>query len=169
MINLVFGIEGDNMDPVVQELEFSDYDSRSIFVPQQLSAQMLPDFLRLLIRNSSLIRQEETRICAARNSETRLFYLREIRYLEAQGNLVSIAAEEEQFVIYGTLSRIEQAISSFGFIRIHGSFLVSVSHIRSFTARSVFMDDGKQINIGRKYQEGFRRAIQSLKAITLGS
>ncbi len=166
MVNLVFGIEGENLDPVIQELEFSDYDGRSIFIPNQLAERTLLNFLQMVTR-CCRIRSEETRFCATRNSETRLFYIREIRYLESQGNLVCIAAEQELFEVYGSLTKIEKAISSFGFIRIHGSFLVSVFHIKAYSARSVVMDDGKQINIGRTYLESFRRAIQSLRVVPL--
>ena len=65
------------------------------------------------------------------------------------------------------MTKIEQAISSYGFIRIHGSFLISIFHIRAYNARSVIMDDGKQINIGRKYQEHFRKTIQTMNVISL--
>ena len=166
MVNLVFGIEGDDFNPVVQELEFTDYDSRSIFVPHQVSERVLFEFLQMLT-SQNRIRHEETRVSATRNSETRLFHIREIRYLESLGNLVSIAAEQEIFETYGTLTKIEQAISSYGFIRIHGSFLISIFHIRAYNARSVIMDDGKQINIGRKYQEHFRKTIQTMNVISL--
>ena len=166
MVNLVFGIDGDNLDPMIQELEFLDYAGRSIFIPHQLSERTLLDFLQMLTQYSRIL-SEETRVCATRNSETRLFYIRDIRYLESQGNLVIIAAEHEVFEIYGALTKIEQAISSFGFIRIHGSFLISVFHIKAYSARSVVMDDGKQINIGRGYLEGFRKTIQTLNVVEL--
>ena len=166
MVNLVFGIEGDNLNPVIQELEFTDYDGRSILIPHQFSERILLEFLQILIHQNR-VRHEETRISATRNSETRLFHLREIRYLESLGNLISISAEHEIFETYGSLTRIEKAISSYGFIRIHGSFLISVFHIKAYSARCVIMDDGKQINIGRRYIDGFRESIQSLHIVSL--
>lgn len=169
MINLVFGIEGDDLGPVMQELEFLDYDSRSILVPHQLSERVLLDFLQLLLHSNSRIKDEDARISVTRNSETRLFYIREIRYVEAQRNLVSIAAEQEVFSVYASLNKIEHAISSFGFIQIHGSFLVAVSHIKAYTARYVVMDDGKQINIGRGFKKEFRKLMHSMNIIALGT
>ena len=163
MVNLVFGIEGKNPDPVISELEFLDYKGRNIFIPQQLSERILLYFLKeLLSRYPVCTMHMQMKISATRNSETHLFPIREIRYLESVGNLVSIVSTNEVFEVYATLRRIETAIKSFGFIQIHGSFLISVFHIRSYNARCVTMDDGKEINIGRKYIRDFRKTVRSL-------
>ncbi len=53
----------------------------------------------------------------------------DIAYLQAEGDYVAIVTERGRWLKEGTMKWFEEALPSDGFVRVHRSFIVSVSHI----------------------------------------
>ena len=164
MINLVLELEGNNLSPVLQEL--SDYGGRNIVIPREISEQVIYRTVRDLLQQSRVNRSISF-LSATKNGETRFFQVREICYLESSRNLLCIRTVQGRYEVYGTLRRVEPVIRNLGFVRVHGSFLISLMHIRAYNARSVEMDDGTRINIGRGFLKEFRKAVKGIKAVKM--
>jgi two-component system LytT family response regulator len=74
----------------------------------------------------------------------------DIRYIEASKNYAKIYTGSQLFVTLATLQRLEAALPPEEFIRIHRSFLVSVSHLTGFDRRCVYLE-GRHLPIGDTY------------------
>ena len=162
MVNIVFAIQGVDQNPVLQEL--SDYGGTNIVVPREMSEQILFRIVTELLQRSRL-RSTSTIIAAARGGETRFFQISEICYIESCGNRFCIVTRREVFEVYGSLRQVGKSFEGLGFIRVHGSFLISLRHVRSYSASCVEMDDGTTISIGRRFQQPFREAVRKLPVI----
>ena len=163
MVNVIFEFEGGNLNPVLDSVAAG---SQNLFVPKEISKTVIEYIFREISR---LSKEKEARVilAATRNGETRLFQVGEVIYAEAVGNLVNICTGEDEFEFYGTLCKVEEIISGLGFVRIHGSYIISLRHIKSLKSRCVIMEGGKEINIGRKYLDRFREAVSELKVVNL--
>ncbi len=91
-------------------------------------------------------------------SETKTFKIpvSEILYLEAKGNYTNIVTETEEHKIYAPLYKIEEELNTADFLRIHRSYIVSISKIRLADAQTVNL--GKhELPIGRKFKDNVRK------------
>ena len=85
--------------------------------------------------------------------------LEHILYVESRdhGSVLHLA-QGEQFVPW-PLSQTEEALPKEQFCRCHNSFLVNFSHIREVSGRRVYLLEGDDLNIGRRYMEQFQNAF----------
>lgn len=90
---------------------------------------------------------------------TRIF-LDSIVYLESQKDHLKIVTGDESFITRGTMSYYEQWLPKNEFSRIHRSYLVAVSKIKTYTDDDVEMNDGKRIPVGEIYRKAFRDVLQ---------
>lgn len=76
----------------------------------------------------------------------------EVQYIESLKDYVKIICSDESIVTHESLSNMEVALSGYGFIRIHRSFLVAIDKIRSFDAESVYLEK-YELPISRTYKK----------------
>ena len=76
--------------------------------------------------------------------------LAQIRYLEVLDHYVSIHAGESTYTMGATLSGMEKELEAHGFLRIHKSYLVNMSHIRKFRSRECLLSDGTALAVSEK-------------------
>ncbi len=84
----------------------------------------------------------------------------DILYIEALGDYVKIYTTEEIIVSYITLKRLEQILPYELFPRVHKSYIISLSKIKSIEGNMVNIED-KKITIGASYRKNFFALIQS--------
>lgn len=87
-------------------------------------------------------------------------FLDSIIYLESQKDHLKIITGDESFTTRGTMSYYEQWLPKNEFSRVHRSYLVSVSKIKTYTEEDVEMTDGKLIPVGELYRKAFRDVLQ---------
>jgi DNA-binding LytR/AlgR family response regulator len=88
--------------------------------------------------------------------------LKEILYVEALENYVSVMTKDEKYTIHFTMRAIEQQLPSGLFVRIHRSFLVNKSVIRSISENSLTIHVGstpKTLPVGKSYRESIMNYI----------
>ena len=156
MINLVIAIDRGNLNPVIES--FSKDAQTYVFtdnIPEKTVARILQEVLQCERRSPISLM-----LAVSRYGETRFFRMEDVYYIESFGNLKSIKGSKGTFEFYGVLYRIERIIERLGFIRVHHSYIISLNQVRSAKARSVVMQDGLVINIGRTYLERYREAIK---------
>jgi DNA-binding LytR/AlgR family response regulator len=88
--------------------------------------------------------------------------LHSILYIEAFNNYIKIVTPDKTYMPVMTLKTIESLLSASGFIRIHKSFIVSISKIKSFNSEKA-VTDRKQIPVGRSYRREFLDRMASVK------
>jgi two-component system, LytTR family, response regulator len=76
----------------------------------------------------------------------------DIIYIESQREYIKIVTTKGEFISRMTTHEIEELLPANNFIRIHRSFIVSVSRIESYTADSLQVN-GISLPIGRGYRD----------------
>ena len=92
--------------------------------------------------------------------------LKEILYVEALENYVSVITRDEKYTIHFTMRGIEQQLPSSLFVRIHRSYLVNKSVIRSITENSLTIAIGgntKILPVGKSYRDGIMNYINIMQ------
>ncbi|MGQ1910238.1 LytR/AlgR family response regulator transcription factor [Marinifilum sp. RC60d5] len=107
--------------------------------------------------------QEDTKeeleyIFVKANKKTININLDSILYVEALGDYVKIFTNEGHIVTYQSLKGIEKLLPSQKFYRIHKSYIVSLSRIKSIEGNMVHTEKGT-IPIGNNYKQGFFQRI----------
>jgi len=88
---------------------------------------------------------------------------KEITYVEAVGKNQRLCSARQGFIhIRSTLHELEQALLPHGFIRVHKGFLVNYRSIAKITSRSVLLDSGQDIPLGRDRVKSVRESYLSL-------
>ncbi len=53
------------------------------------------------------------------------------------------------YQMYGKLDQIEECLETYGFLRIHKSFLVNMKHVRRISNYKALLDNGEEIGVPR--------------------
>ena len=65
------------------------------------------------------------------------------------------------FEFVSTIGKLENILFNKGFIRISRSYLVAKKYIRSFVYGKVFMMDGEELPVGRKYYKELKNMMKN--------
>ena len=82
---------------------------------------------------------------------------RRITYIEGQGNYATIHMNDQRKITaYLKLKELAEHLSSMGFVRIHKSFIISLSHLTAVEGNMVrIVDETQPIAIGEAYRKDF--------------
>ena len=88
---------------------------------------------------------------------------RRITYIEGQGNYATIHMNDQRKITaYLKLKELAENLSSMGFVRIHKSFIISLSHLTAVEGNMVrIIDETQPITIGDAYRKEFFEMINS--------
>lgn len=84
----------------------------------------------------------------------------DIKYVEAFADYVKIYTDEKRVITLLTMKKMEEQLPENQFARVHRSFIVSLSKIKSFNSNEVEID-GKQIPVGKHYRDAFIEKINN--------
>ena len=73
--------------------------------------------------------------------------LSEIIYIETTGHKSTIHLKERDYQIYESMDDLEEKLGSYGFMRVHQSFMVNMKHIRNINNYMLILDTGAEIKI----------------------
>lgn len=82
--------------------------------------------------------------------------IKEILYVEALENYVTLYTKNEKFTIHFTMKAIEYQLPSDTFIRVHRSFIVNTNQIKTIKENSLDLIFGKELRdipIGQSYRD----------------
>ncbi len=86
---------------------------------------------------------------------------KEILWIEALGDYITINTSERKYTVHSTMKTIESKLDSHTFIRVHRSFIVSINQITLVDDSTIVI--GKQlIPIGGVYKEHFAKKLNLL-------
>ena len=86
-------------------------------------------------------------------------YTEDILYLEGLKNYVSIHVGNQQIITYNTLKHFENELPKDQFIKIHKSYIISISHIQKTDSLTVYVSNGSTLPIGDTYKKTFFETI----------
>ncbi len=83
---------------------------------------------------------------------------KDILYIEGLSNYVIIHTGKKQYVVYLRLIDLQNTLPKNKFVRIHKSYIVSLSHVKAYGKDYVEIGD-KQLTISNTYREFFFKII----------
>jgi two-component system LytT family response regulator len=97
-------------------------------------------------------------------SERRRLTLRDIRWMEAEGDYVRVHMTGQALLVNAMLGDMEKALDEEAFMRVHRSAIVRKDKVRAivrgrFSAPVLELDDGHRVPVGRKYREAVHSAF----------
>jgi len=87
---------------------------------------------------------------------------KDIQYIEGLKDYVKIYTGPRPILTKTTMKNIEEKLSSDNFVRIHKSYIVSISHIKAIENNRVLIGD-KRIPVGEQYKEAFYKIVNKNK------
>ena len=102
--------------------------------------------------------REENFIFVKSNKKTFKVNISDVFYIEALGDYVKIHTTDKVIITYQSMKKIEALLPSSLFTRIHKSFIVSISKIKSIEGNMVEVKDEK-LPIGSNYKQEFQNII----------
>lgn len=141
------------------ELNVLDYLKKPFSFERFLQAvQKAEEKMKGVVEPQETEKDEREFIFVKANKKTINISLDSILYVEALGDYVKIFTNEGHTVTYQSLKGIERLLPSQKFYRIHKSYIVSLSKIKSIEGNMVHMEKGT-IPIGNNYKQSFFQRI----------
>jgi two-component system, LytTR family, response regulator len=82
----------------------------------------------------------------------------DIAYIEGSGNYVTLHTIKGKIMVLQNLKKFEEQLMPYQFIRVHKSYIVSLSHIESIEKGWILIDK-QEIPIGESYREPFQQFL----------
>lgn len=82
----------------------------------------------------------------------------DITYIEGSGNYVTLHTIKGKILVLQNLKKFEEQLMPYQFIRVHKSFIVSLSHIESIEKGWILIDK-QEIPIGESYRDPFQQFL----------
>ncbi|WP_255067781.1 LytTR family DNA-binding domain-containing protein [Lacihabitans sp. LS3-19] len=92
-------------------------------------------------------------------SEFHQIYVHNIKYIESEGNYVTIYTDKRPVLARYKLSEVIEMLPKAYFTRIHRSYIVALKHIETVKKNSVVVDN-KEIPLSSNYREEFMAIIE---------
>ena len=93
------------------------------------------------------------------NRKTHRIPVKSILYIESCGEYLKFHYEDRKIMTLGSLVSFENSLPPGSYARIHNSYIINISHVKSYTSFSV--DMGKiELPVSRKYKESFLKKIE---------
>ena len=96
-------------------------------------------------------------------SEFHQVSIQNIKWIESDGNYVTIHTTKRSILARYKLSEVIDIIPKQLFVRIHRSYIVALKHIETIKKHCVVIDE-KEIPISSKYREGFLTIIHGYRS-----
>lgn len=146
-----FAYEGFQVDAIDYILKPIDYPT---FLKAVNKAKMWFDMVQKNIDNKSLSRVED--IFVKSDYKIVRIHIDEIKYVESANEYIKIYLDNNEVITtLMRLKNIEEQLPSQMFMRIHRSFIVHLSKIKSIERARVQLDNIKYIPIGEQYKDTF--------------
>ncbi len=138
------------------ELDIMDYLLKPIAFGRFLKAtQKVREYIELkdtqLANSTYLFVRTEKRIEKVELSD--------ILYIESVGNYVSITTGEKKLLAYLTLKSLEMQVPAHDFVKVHQSFLVSLSKIKAIDGNRVIVGT-KEVPVSRNFRDRLMQIVE---------
>lgn len=109
-------------------------------------------------RQSLTAKDDNPSIFIKSGPQTYQIQLREILYLEKDGNYINLHLKEKTILIRESMGDIFDLVPATDFIRVHKSFVVAIKHIAMIETHQLTVN-GEKIPVGSTYRESLRSRL----------
>lgn len=140
------------------DLDIVDYLLKPITINRFLKS--IEKFLRLSNKTVSNVSSSSEKNFIYIKSVNKFFRINidDILYVESMKDYIKVCTKEREIIAKYKISDFEKELEGKGFLRVHRSFIVSVSNITSFTAASLEIHN-ISLPIGSSYKEYVFKAL----------
>jgi two-component system LytT family response regulator len=111
---------------------------------------------KLSVKNEKPLPDPIEKIAVSDNKGMELIPVKDIIYLRAQDNYTEMILEKRKILSSKALKHYDDKLSHSGFVRIHRSYFVNISHIEKYIKGSggyVLMSNGDHLDVSAKKKE----------------
>ena len=146
------------------ELDVVDYLLKPITFERFLKSinkfyQIAQEELQNIAPSPAMSLTEEAFIYVKENKKVIKLHLNEILYVEGLSEYVQIYTLNKKIITKTSMINMAEKLPDEGFMRIHKSFIVSMTKIEAFTSHTIEVP-GKELPIGRSYKNSVLEALQ---------
>lgn len=84
----------------------------------------------------------------------------DIRYVESSGHHLTFHTFSGEYTQYGSLSKLEEKLLEFNFVRCNSCYLVNLQYVRDIKGYTVFLDNC-ELKISQPRKKAFVQAVES--------
>ena len=106
----------------------------------------LEEALKALVKE---VREASKYIVVGNSSKSYNIYISDIIYIESSKHNITIHTEKEIICVRDTMTRLEDVLEKYYFIRIHSGYLVNPKYIYSIGTKDVILDNKVELPISR--------------------
>jgi DNA-binding LytR/AlgR family response regulator len=96
------------------------------------------------------------------NKEQVKLHFKDIRFIESLKDYIRITTHTTTYVTYNRLSYMEEVLPENRFVRIHKSYIIALSELKSYGGGRVNLGD-RELPVGRIYKQQFLDALKKWK------
>lgn len=106
------------------------------------------------------------RIIVRDRDRMRLIRVQDVDWIESEGNYVRLHVAAASYLIRGNLGKLEEKLSTFGFVRVHRRFLVNVDRVTEvqpwFGGDAILiLGNNAKVRLSRTFREPFEKRFLS--------
>ena len=105
--------------------------------------------------------EEENSIKVTTDAASARILIRDIKYIEVQGHMLSYHAHDGVYYGFGTLVGEEEKLQDKGFCRCNSCFLVNLNYVKGIKGYTVFLNDGTELKISQPKKKSFVQALNA--------
>lgn len=106
----------------------------------------LEEALKALVKE---VREASKYIVVGNSSKSYKIYISDIIYIESSKHNITIHTEKEIICVRDTMTRLEEVLDKYYFIRVHLGYLVNPKYIYSIGSKEVILDNKVELPISR--------------------
>jgi DNA-binding LytR/AlgR family response regulator len=138
------------------ELNVVDYLLKPITLPRFLKAlSKVKDF------SKDQLRAKKDFFFIKKGSVLNKVPIKDILWLEALGDYVTIHTKDNKFILHTTLKSIEDNLPSDKFVRVHRSHIVQIDNVKQVEDTTIYINE-VSIPIGATYKEDFMKRLNAI-------
>jgi len=90
---------------------------------------------------------------------TKEILIKDIFYFECTKHTITAHTTTREYIAHGSLKKVEEELSRYGFIRIHKNYLVNAKHIKEICIREVLLSSGKRVDMSKDRKKDVKEAM----------
>ncbi|WP_321375232.1 response regulator transcription factor [uncultured Draconibacterium sp.] len=149
------GFELDVVDFLLKPITFERF-LKSVNKYYQSVQEDVPAARQVMPSNGN---SDDAFIYVKENKKVLKVHLNDILYVEGLSEYVQIYTTDKKIITKTSMTNMAEKLPENSFMRIHKSFIVSLSKIEAFTSSSIEVP-GKELPIGRSYKNGVLEVLQ---------
>ncbi|MCX7798563.1 MAG: LytTR family DNA-binding domain-containing protein [Melioribacter sp.] len=127
------------------------------------------EYLELMKNDEAFLREKKfvNRISVKHKNVIKIISVKDIDWLEAQGDYVCVHTDNEKYLIHDSLKSLEKKLDPEQFVRIHRSAIVNIDKIEIIKSNlqgdyDVFLKNGTKVKMSRNYKKDFQRIMGNM-------